>query len=78
MKTRTLILSGMNGTVPSTAILGLTGENTLFCNLRKERAGNEVRDIHYIHYGRLCAVETPDGQSVGLINAMALYSRVNE
>ena len=46
--------------------------------VRKERAGNEVRDIHYTHYGRLCAVETPDGQSVGLINSMALYSRVNE
>ncbi len=46
--------------------------------VRKERAGNEVRDIHYTHYGRLCAVETPDGQSVGLINSMALYSKVNE
>lgn len=46
--------------------------------VRKERAGVEVRDIHYTHYGRICAIETPEGQSIGLINSMATYSRLNE
>ncbi|MCL2540099.1 MAG: DNA-directed RNA polymerase subunit beta [Firmicutes bacterium] len=46
--------------------------------VRKERAGEEVRDIHYTHYGRLCAIETPEGQSIGLINTLATYARVNE
>ena len=46
--------------------------------VRKDRAGEEVRDIHYTHYGRLCAIETPEGQSIGLINSLALYSQVNE
>ncbi len=46
--------------------------------VRKERAGEEVRDIHYTHYGRICAIETPEGQSIGLINSLALYARVNE
>ena len=44
----------------------------------KQRAGLEVRDIHYTHYGRICAIETPEGQSIGLINSMATYSRLNE
>ena len=46
--------------------------------VRKERAGEEVRDIHYTHYGRLCAIETPEGQSIGLINTLATYAKVNE
>ncbi len=46
--------------------------------VRKERAGVEVRDIHYTHYGRICAIETPEGQSIGLINSLATYARLNE
>lgn len=46
--------------------------------VKKERASAEVRDIHYTHYGRICVIETPEGQSIGLINTIANYSRVNE
>ena len=46
--------------------------------IKKERASAEVRDIHYTHYGRICPVETPEGQSVGLINSLALYAKINE
>ena len=46
--------------------------------LVKERAGFEVRDVHPTHYGRICPVETPEGQNIGLINTMAMYSKVNE
>ncbi len=46
--------------------------------VRKDRAGAEVRDIHYTHYGRICAIETPEGQSIGLINSLATYSKINE
>ena len=46
--------------------------------IKKERAGAEVRDIHYSHYGRICAVETPEGQGIGLINGIAAYARINE
>ncbi len=44
----------------------------------KERATSEVRDLHYTHNGRLCAVETPEGQSIGLVNSLAMYARINE
>ncbi len=44
----------------------------------KQRAGEEVRDIHYTHYGRICAIDTPEGQSIGLINSIATYAKVNE
>ena len=46
--------------------------------LIKERAGFEVRDVHPTHYGRICPVETPEGQNIGLINTLATYSKVNE
>ena len=46
--------------------------------IKKERAGAEVRDIHFSHYGRICAVETPEGQGIGLINGIAAYARINE
>jgi len=46
--------------------------------LVKERAGFEVRDVHPTHYGRICPIETPEGQNIGLINTMAAYSKVNE
>ena len=46
--------------------------------VKKERASAEVRDIHYTHYGRICAIETPEGQSIGLINTLAAYAKVNE
>ncbi len=46
--------------------------------LVKERAGFEVRDVHPTHYGRICPVETPEGQNIGLINTLAMYSKVNE
>jgi DNA-directed RNA polymerase subunit beta len=46
--------------------------------LVKERAGFEVRDVHPTHYGRICPIETPEGQNIGLINTLAIYSKVNE
>lgn len=46
--------------------------------VKKERASAEVRDIHYTHYGRICAIETPEGQSIGLISTLAAYAKVNE
>jgi len=46
--------------------------------LIKERAGFEVRDVHPTHYGRICPIETPEGQNIGLINTLATYSKVNE
>ena len=46
--------------------------------IKKERASAEVRDIHYTHYGRICPIETPEGQSVGLINSLSLYAKINE
>lgn len=45
--------------------------------LTRERAGFEVRDVHYTHYGRLCPIETPEGPNIGLITSMATYSRLN-
>lgn len=46
--------------------------------LNRERAGFEVRDVHYTHYGRLCPIETPEGPNIGLISSLAIHSRVNE
>ena len=46
--------------------------------LSRERAGFEVRDVHYTHYGRLCPIETPEGPNIGLISSLCVYSRVNE
>jgi len=46
--------------------------------LTRERAGFEVRDVHYTHYGRLCPIETPEGPNIGLITSMATYARLNE
>jgi DNA-directed RNA polymerase subunit beta len=46
--------------------------------LTRERAGFEVRDVHYTHYGRLCPIETPEGPNIGLISSLAMYARVNE
>ena len=46
--------------------------------IKKERADPEIRDIHFTHYGRICPVETPEGQSIGLINTLAAYTRVND
>ena len=46
--------------------------------VKKERASAEVRDIHYTHYGRICAIETPEGQSIGLINTLAAYAKIND
>ncbi|WP_373897444.1 DNA-directed RNA polymerase subunit beta [Haloimpatiens sp. FM7315] len=46
--------------------------------LSRERAGFEVRDVHYSHYGRMCPIETPEGPNIGLINSLASYARVNE
>jgi DNA-directed RNA polymerase subunit beta len=45
--------------------------------LTRERAGFEVRDVHYTHYGRLCPIETPEGPNIGLISSLTIYSRVN-
>ncbi len=46
--------------------------------LTRDRAGFEVRDVHYTHYGRLCPIETPEGPNIGLISSLATYARVNE
>mgnify|MGYP001474137766 FL=1 len=46
--------------------------------LSRERAGFEVRDVHYSHYGRICPIETPEGPNIGLIGSLATYSRVNQ
>ena len=46
--------------------------------LSRDRAGFEVRDVHYSHYGRMCPVETPEGPNIGLINSLATYARINE
>ena len=46
--------------------------------LTRDRAGFEVRDVHYSHYGRICPIETPEGQNIGLINSLASYVRVNK
>lgn len=46
--------------------------------LTRDRAGFEVRDVHYSHYGRICPIETPEGQNIGLINSLATYVRVNQ
>ena len=46
--------------------------------IKKERASTEVRDIHYTHYGRICVIETPEGQSIGLISTLAGFAKVNE
>ncbi len=45
--------------------------------LSRERAGFEVRDVHYTHYGRLCPIETPEGPNIGLISSLSVYARVN-
>ena len=46
--------------------------------LSRERAGFEVRDVHYSHYGRMCPIETPEGPNIGLINSLSVYAKVNE
>ena len=47
-------------------------------SLSRERAGFEVRDVHYTHYGRLCPIETPEGPNIGLISSLAVYAKVNQ
>ena len=46
--------------------------------LTRERAGFEVRDVHYSHYGRMCPIETPEGPNIGLINSLSSFAKVNE
>ena len=46
--------------------------------LTRDRAGYEVRDVHYTHYGRMCPIETPEGPNIGLINSLSSYARINE
>ena len=46
--------------------------------LSRERAGFEVRDVHYTHYGRMCPIETPEGPNIGLINSLSVYAKINE
>src|SRR5699024_1770409 len=46
--------------------------------LTRERAGMEVRDVHYSHYGRMCPIETPEGPNIGLINSLSTFAKVNE
>ena len=60
----------------------LTNKRRLFAlgpgGLSRDRAGFEVRDVHYTHYGRMCPIETPEGPNIGLINSLATYARVNK
>ena len=60
----------------------LTNKRRLFAlgpgGLSRDRAGFEVRDVHYSHYGRMCPIETPEGPNIGLINSLACYARINE
>src|SRR3546814_714400 len=46
--------------------------------LSRERAGFEVRDVHYSHYGRLCTIETPEGPNIGLISTLCVHAKINE
>ena len=46
--------------------------------LSRDRAGFEVRDVHYTHYGRLCPIETPEGPNIGLISSLCVYARIND
>ena len=46
--------------------------------LSRERAGFEVRDVHYTHYGRLCPIESPEGPNIGLISSLCVYAKINE
>ena len=46
--------------------------------LSRERAGFEVRDIHYSHYGRMCPIETPEGPNIGLITSLATFAKINQ
>src|SRR5690606_29840193 len=45
--------------------------------LSRERAGFEVRDVHYTHYGRLCTIETPEGPNIGLISSLSVHAKIN-
>ena len=60
----------------------LTNKRRLYAlgpgGLSRDRAGFEVRDVHYSHYGRMCPIETPEGPNIGLINSLACYARINE
>jgi DNA-directed RNA polymerase beta subunit len=46
--------------------------------LSRERAGFEVRDVHYTHYGRLCTIETPEGPNIGLISSLCVFAKINK
>ena len=46
--------------------------------LSRERAGFEVRDVHYTHYGRLCPIETPEGPNIGLISSLCVFAKINQ
>jgi DNA-directed RNA polymerase subunit beta len=46
--------------------------------LSSDRAGFEVRDVHYTHYGRLCPIETPEGPNIGLISSLCVYAKIND
>ena len=63
------------------ALSGLTQKRKMSAvgpgGVKKERASAEVRDVHYTHYGRICAIETPEGQSIGLINSFTSYAKIN-
>ena len=46
--------------------------------MSRERAGFEVRDVHYTHYGRICPIETPEGPNIGLITSLCMFAKVND
>ena len=71
-----------NFTDPNHPLAELTHKRRLSAlgpgGLSRDRAGFEVRDVHYTHYGRMCPIETPEGPNIGLINSLATYARVNQ
>ena len=76
------VLSYLSSWISITQLSELTHKRRLSAlgpgGLSRDRAGFEVRDVHYSHYGRMCPVETPEGPNIGLINSLATYARINE
>ncbi len=76
------VLSYLSSWITTTHCAELTHKRRLSAlgpgGLSRDRAGFEVRDVHYTHYGRMCPIETPEGPNIGLINSLATYARINE
>ena len=75
-KTISSVINTFFGTNPLSQFMDQT--NPLAGGLSRERAGFEVRDVHYTHYGRLCPIESPEGPNIGLISSLCVYATINE